>query len=132
MLKHLPSDGPVDVLRHGQVVARIVPPAPEERTMKPEIDPRRIARLCKKHRVQRLALFGSVLRDDFGPESDVDVLYELNARTRPSLRSYMALHEALEALFGRSVDLLAFKQVHDPSARSRSILESAQVIYEAA
>ena len=129
VLKRLSSDGPVDVLRHGRVVASIILPAPEDRMQKPEIDPRRIVRLCKKHQIRRLALFGSVIRDDFGPDSDVDVLYECDGHVRPSLRRYMALHEALESLFGRSVDLLAFKQVSDKSVRSRSILASAQVIY---
>lgn len=129
VLKRLPSDGPVDVLRNGRVVARIVLPSFEALTEKPSVDPRRIARLCKKHRVRCMALFGSILRDDFGPDSDVDVLYALRPGSSQTLVGYTALHEALEALFGRRVDLLNFEQVSDASARSRSILASAQVIY---
>jgi predicted nucleotidyltransferase len=130
VLKRLPSDGPVDVLRNGRTVARLVSPAPETLAERPTIDQRRITRLCQRHHVRHLALFGSVLRDDFGPESDIDVLYEPLGRPY-TLQRYMELHEALEAMFGRRVDLLAFKQVSDKSTRSRSILESARVVYGA-
>lgn len=68
----------------------------------------------------KLALFGSILRDDFGPASDVDVLVEID---RPqTLTSYTALHDDL-------VDVLTFAQVATPTPRNLSIRESARVIY---
>jgi hypothetical protein len=63
-----------------------------------------IADFCKRHRVQRLALFGSVLRNDFAPDSDVDVLVEFEPGARTGLR-FFAMERELSELFGRSVDL---------------------------
>lgn len=63
-----------------------------------------LAQLAETFGVQRLALFGSVLRDDFTPESDIDVLVEYRPGARTGLR-FFALQEELEKLFGRKVDL---------------------------
>lgn len=63
-----------------------------------------LARLAETFGVQRLALFGSVLRDDFTPESDIDVLVEYQPGARTGLR-FFALQDELERLFGRKVDL---------------------------
>ncbi len=63
-----------------------------------------IEALSRRHRVRKLALFGSVLRDDFTPESDVDVLVEFEPGTRVGLR-FFALEQELSALLGRKVDL---------------------------
>ena len=130
VLDRLPTDGPIDVLRHGQIVARIDRPPPELRTAKPEIDPRRLARLCRKHRICRLALFGSVLREDFGSDSDIDVLVDYAPGVKLTLHAAVSAHEDFVALFGRSVDLVDRHQLQDGSPRSRTILESARVIYE--
>lgn len=70
-----------------------------------EIDPEMIARFCKRHRINRLSLFGSVLRDDFSPDSDIDVLVEFEPDARPSLFDVGGMmHELTEAL-GRQVDI---------------------------
>lgn len=63
-----------------------------------------LAALCRLNHVRRLSLFGSVLRDDFGPESDVDILVEFEPGRTPGL-AFFRLEEELSALFGRRVDL---------------------------
>jgi len=63
-----------------------------------------VAALCRRYHVRRLALFGSVLRDDFGPESDVDVLVEFEQGRTPGL-GFFRLEGELAALLGRRVDL---------------------------
>jgi predicted nucleotidyltransferase len=59
---------------------------------------------CRRHNVRRLALFGSVLGEDFTPESDVDVLIEFEPGTRIGLR-FFALQDELSQIVGRKVDL---------------------------
>lgn len=68
------------------------------------IDRQRIAEFCRCHHIRRLALFGSVLRDDFGPDSDVDVLVEFEPGHVPGF-AFFDLQEELSALLGRRVDL---------------------------
>ena len=63
-----------------------------------------IEALSRRHRIRKLALFGSVLRDDFTPGSDVDVLVEFEPGTRVGLR-FFALEQELSELLGRKVDL---------------------------
>ena len=63
-----------------------------------------IAAFCRRNRIRRLALFGSVLRDDFALDSDVDVLVEFEPGTRVGLR-FFALEQELSELLGRKVDL---------------------------
>jgi predicted nucleotidyltransferase len=63
-----------------------------------------VARFCRRHHIRRLALFGSVLRDDFGPDSDVDVLVEFEPGQVPGL-AFFDMQDELSALFGRRVDL---------------------------
>jgi predicted nucleotidyltransferase len=64
----------------------------------------RVASFCRRHHIHRLALFGSVLRDDFLPGSDVDVIVEFESGYVPGLDSF-AMQEELSRIFGRSVDL---------------------------
>jgi len=59
---------------------------------------------CRRHHIDRLGFFGSVLRSDFGPESDVDVLVEFEPGHVPGL-AFFAMQDELSALLGRSVDL---------------------------
>ncbi len=63
-----------------------------------------IAELCQRNRICRLSLFGSILRDDFGPESDVDVLVEFEPGARTGLR-FFTIERELSELLGRKVDL---------------------------
>jgi predicted nucleotidyltransferase len=68
------------------------------------VDRRALARFCREHHIRRLAFFGSVLRDDFTPESDVDVLVEFEPGHVPGL-AFFEMEEELGALLGRKVDL---------------------------
>ena len=70
------------------------------------VDKERIAAFCRKHRVRRLALFGSVLRPDFRPDSDVDVLVEFEPGSAPGLFGIARMERELSTLLGgRKVDL---------------------------
>ena len=86
------------------------------------IDRERIAGLCRRHHIRRLALFGSVLRDDFGSGSDVDVLVEFEPGHVPGFR-FVDIQDELSALLGRTVDL------HTPGSISRYFRE--RVVREA-
>lgn len=69
-----------------------------------DLDPGELRDFCRRHGIRRLALFGSVLRDDFGPDSDVDVLIEFEPGREPGL-GFFRIEEELSALVGRDVDL---------------------------
>lgn len=68
------------------------------------IDRNRLANFCRHNHVRRLALFGSVLREDFRPDSDIDVLVEFEPCHVPGLR-FFALEKELSDIFARKVDL---------------------------
>jgi len=70
-----------------------------------DIPKERLADFCRKNKIQKLSLFGSVLRDDFGPDSDVDVLVEFKAGTRIGLIRLTRLEFELSEIVGRKVDL---------------------------
>lgn len=86
--------------------------------------------LCEKYHVQSLALFGSVLRDDFRPDSDVDVLVEFEPDAGPTLLDLAALQRQLAQAFGRNVDLGTPGSL-SPYIRD-TVLQTAQVVYERA
>lgn len=91
-------------------------------------DKESIAVFCKKHGIRRLALFGSVLHQDFRPDSDVDVLVEFEPEDVPSLFGIARMERELSALFGgRKVDL---RTPEDLSRYFRqSVIEEAEVQY---
>jgi predicted nucleotidyltransferase len=64
-----------------------------------------IADFCRRHSIARLSLFGSILRDDFGPDSDVDVLVEFIAGATPGLFRFAGMEMELSQLLGRTVHL---------------------------
>jgi uncharacterized protein len=64
----------------------------------------KIAAFCRKHRIRRLALFGSILREDFTPESDIDVLVEFEPGATPGW-DFFAMQDELSEILGRKVDL---------------------------
>ena len=135
VLRNLDTDGPIEILRNGRVVAVLSTPTASTATgptPKPRVDPRRLARLCKKHHIKRLSLFGSVVRDDFGPQSDVDVLYEREAGHRETLKSFTEANAALADLFGRRVDFIDRSLIENSKNphRRQSILEDERVVYE--
>ncbi len=90
----------------------------------------KIAKFCQNNRIHKLALFGSVLRDDFGPHSDVDVLVEFDADAEVGMIRLAALENELGQILGRKVDL------NTPGFLSKyyreRILSEADVQYDAA
>ena len=88
---------------------------------------------CRRWQVTELAFFGSVLRDDFRPDSDVDVLIRFSDASRWSLLDHIAMEEELAAYFGRKVDLVSRRAVEESrnQIRRHHILDSAQVVYAA-
>ena len=96
-----------------------------------EIPSDKISAFCKRWQITELALFGSVLRNDFGRESDVDVLVSFGKGARPTLFDLDDMELELEGIFGRKVDLVSRRGVEtSPNyLRRNRILKSAQVIY---
>lgn len=70
-----------------------------------QVSQEEIAAFCRRHHICKLAFFGSVLRDDFGPDSDVDVLVEFEPEHVPGLLGMARMGRELSALLGRQVDL---------------------------
>lgn len=70
-----------------------------------EVPRSELSAFCRRHRIHRLAFFGSVLRDDFGPESDVDVLVEFDQKAKVGLIKLAGIEIELGELIGRKVDL---------------------------
>jgi uncharacterized protein len=91
-------------------------------------DRQKIAELCRRYGVAELALFGSVLRDDFRADSDVDVLVSFGPEAHPSLLELVELREDLKDLFGREVDLVERAGLRNPFRR-RAILSTVEVVY---
>jgi len=94
------------------------------------LNARELAEFCQRHLVAELAVFGSALRDDFGPESDVDILITFAPEAEVSLFDLVDMADELSAIIGRRVDLVP-KQGLKPRIR-QSVLESAHVLYAAA
>jgi predicted nucleotidyltransferase len=95
-----------------------------------QVDPHRIADFCRKWKITELALFGSVLRDDFRPESDVDVLVSFGPDAGWSLFDLVDMQDELKQIFGREVDLVEKAGVRNPFRR-HAILTTREVIYAA-
>lgn len=95
-----------------------------------EIPEKAVARFCRRYHIRRLSLFGSILRDDFGPDSDIDVLVEFEPGCVPGLLRMAGLEIELSDILGRKVDL------RTPAELSRhfreQVLREAQVQYVAA
>jgi hypothetical protein len=87
-----------------------------------------IAEFCRRHHIRRLAVFGSVLRDDFRADSDVDVLVEFDPTHVPGL-GFFAMEDELSRILGRKVDLNT-PQFLSPSVRAEALAE-AEVHYVA-
>jgi predicted nucleotidyltransferase len=90
----------------------------------------KIAEFCRKWKVRRFSLFGSVLREDFGPDSDVDVLVSFQPDSTWDLFDLVSMRDELAALFGREVDLVEEEGLRNPFRRS-TILSTRQVVYAA-
>ena len=101
-------------------------------TIAVELPMEKIAEFCHKWQVTEFALFGSVLRDDFRPDSsDIDVMVQFDPEAHPTLFDLTYMEEELKILFHRDVDLVTRKGIEASRnyLRRKSILSSAQVIY---
>ena len=97
-----------------------------------KIQPVQLEEICQQWQITELALFGSVLRDDFNPQSDVDILVSFAKSTKITFFDLDAIEEQLSKLLDRSVDLVtrrAIEQSHN-WIRKQNILGNCQVIYE--
>lgn len=93
----------------------------------------KIQAFCMRQNISELSLFGSALRDDFGPESDIDLLIRFSPEARPTLFDMVRIKEDLGKIIGRDVDLVskdAIEASRNPFRR-QTILQSAKVIYAA-
>ena len=88
----------------------------------------KIAAFCKRWQISEFSLFGSVLRDDFSPESDVDVLVNFQQQAKWSLWDLMDMTQELEKMFGRKVDLVEKEAIRNPYRR-HSIINGSEVFY---
>jgi predicted nucleotidyltransferase len=87
-----------------------------------------IAEFCQRNHIRRLSLFGSVLRDDFRPDSDIDVLVEFEPGHVPGLLRIAGMEIELSDILGRDVDL---RTAGDLSRYFRqAVVDSAELIYE--
>jgi len=91
------------------------------------IDHERLTTFCQRHHIRKLAFFGSVLREDFRPDSDVDILVEFEPGQRVGLIGFAGMELELSEILGRKVDL------RTPADLSRyfrqAVVESAEVQY---
>ncbi|MCZ6636420.1 MAG: nucleotidyltransferase family protein [bacterium] len=92
-----------------------------------------IADFCRSWKICELALFGSALRDDFSPDSDLDFLVAFAPEAEWSLLDHVQMEEELSVLLNRKVDLVSRRGIEqsDNWIRRRTILETAQVLYAA-
>ena len=92
-----------------------------------------IEAFCKKWKVTEFSLFGSVLREDFGPDSDIDVLVAFEPDTQRTLFDLVHMEDELSALFGRPVDVVLRKSVERStnSIRRNAILSDVRQVYPA-
>ena len=90
-----------------------------------------IEAFCNRWQVGELALFGSVLRDDFGPDSDIDVLIRFKSDRTPGLLGILGMQRELADLLARKVDLVNRSAIEHSRnyIRRREILKSARVVY---
>lgn len=98
------------------------------------VDMDAIEALCRKWHIAEFAFFGSVVRDDFRPDSDIDVLATFAPDAHWSLFDHVTMQDELAELFGRKVDFISRRGIENSRnyLRRKAILDSAEVIYAAA
>lgn len=94
-----------------------------------EIPMQELADFCRRHQIRRLAIFGSVLREDFGPESDIDILVEFEPEAQVGLVALSRMQRELSDLLHRPVDLVPQAGLK-PMIRD-AVLASAEELYAA-
>jgi len=97
-------------------------------TVRIAIPMEKIADFCRRWKVREFSLFGSVLREDFRPDSDVDVLVSFERDSKWSLWDIVRMREELMQFFGRDVDIVEKEAMRNPFRR-HEILRTHQVVY---
>ena len=94
---------------------------------------KKLAEFCARWKITELALFGSVLSEDFGQNSDIDLLVSFSPRAKVSLFDLVRMQNELKELFGREVDLVERRAIEKSEnyIRRKSILSNTKVIYAA-
>lgn len=105
----------------------------ENMAIRIELSKDRIAAFCRRNHIHSLAFFGSVLRDDFGPNSDVDVMVEFERGHKPGLMQLAMLENELSEILGHKVDIVERHSVErsENYIRRRHILQSVETVYVA-
>jgi predicted nucleotidyltransferase len=93
-------------------------------------DSKKLAAFCKRWKILEFSFFGSILREDFRPDSDVDVLVSFSPDAGWSLLDLIAMQEELQTMFNRKVDLIEKEAIRNPYRR-HSILTGREVLYAA-
>ncbi|MES1021301.1 nucleotidyltransferase domain-containing protein [Gloeocapsa sp. BRSZ] len=96
-----------------------------------ELPMEKIAEFCDRWQIIEFALFGSVLRDDFRPDSDIDVMVQFHSEAHPTFSSLDQMEVELKTIFRREIDLITRQGIETSCnyLRRHEILSSAQVIY---
>jgi len=103
------------------------------RTLPVALPEPQIIEFCQRWKITELSLFGSILREDFRPDSDIDFLVTFAPDSRWSLFDLVAMEQELEDMLGREVDLVMKKSIEQSHnwIRRKEILGTAQVFYAA-
>jgi len=98
-----------------------------------DISKDKIEAFCHRNHIYSLAFFGSVLRSDFGPDSDVDVMVEFEQGAEPGLMALVAMENELSEILGRKVELVERQSIEKSEnyIRRRHILQSLETVYVA-
>jgi len=96
-----------------------------------KLDSDAVSAFCQRWHIERLDVFGSVLRDDFSPDSDIDFLVVFAPDAPWTLFDEVKMHEELEAIVGRRVDIVSRHAVEQSPnwIRRKAILETAEPVY---
>lgn len=97
-------------------------------TLQIQIPEEKVAEFCRKWKIKEFSIFGSALTDEFGPDSDVDVLVVFEEGAKRSLFDHMQAEEELEEIFGREVNMVEKKAIRNPYRRHH-ILNHHEVVY---
>jgi uncharacterized protein len=94
---------------------------------------KKLAEFCRRWKVSELAFFGSVLREDFRPSSDIDILVSFNVKAKIGLFDLVRMENELKDIFGRDVDLVERRAIEKSEnyIRRKNILSNTKVIYAA-
>ena len=97
-----------------------------------ELPMRQIEAFCQRWKISEFALFGSILRDDFRSDSDIDAMVQFLPNSHNTLFDLVTMEDELKQIFNRDVDLVTRKGITNSQnyLRREAILNSAQIIYE--